>query len=130
MESGRDRDRARGARRQPGSDGRDRLGNGPFDRTTDLGARDRTRARSSYDWRYLMRVGSTIPLLVLIGAGPLVAQATPAARPDSQAPARPAAFAPPRAAWLSDRLPIRIGDILTVVIDEQTAANERVSTTA
>jgi flagellar L-ring protein precursor FlgH len=32
-----------------------------------------------------------------------------------------------RASWLSDRLPVQVGDILTIVVDEQTAASERVS---
>jgi flagellar L-ring protein precursor FlgH len=35
-----------------------------------------------------------------------------------------------RANWLSDRLPLRVGDLLTVVVDEQTAARERVSNVA
>ena len=38
--------------------------------------------------------------------------------------------APPsvgRASWLSDRVPLRLGDILTIVVDEQAAARERVS---
>lgn len=35
-----------------------------------------------------------------------------------------------RAAWLSDRLPLRVGDVLTVVIDERADASERVSTVA
>ena len=35
-----------------------------------------------------------------------------------------------RANWLSDRMPLRPGDLVTVVVDEQTAARERVSTVA
>lgn len=35
-----------------------------------------------------------------------------------------------RASWLTDRVPLRVGDILTVVVDEQTAAHERVGRTA
>lgn len=35
-----------------------------------------------------------------------------------------------RASWLNDRRPLRVGDILTVVVDEQTAAREQVSTDA
>jgi flagellar L-ring protein FlgH len=73
------------------------------------------------------------------GAGALAAQATPnGQRPDSaRAAADSAAPAPvrvpvppPRAAWLSDRLPLRVGDLLTVVIDEQANASERVSNNA
>ena len=40
------------------------------------------------------------------------------------------AVAPPRAAWYSDRLPLRVGDLLTVIVDEDAAASERVSTNA
>lgn len=56
--------------------------------------------------------------------------ATPA--PASSAAAAPVPAAPlaTRASWLSDRLPFRVGEILTVVVDEQTAASERVSTVA
>ncbi len=35
-----------------------------------------------------------------------------------------------RAAWLSDRLPLRPGDVITVLVDEETAARERVSQVA
>jgi flagellar L-ring protein precursor FlgH len=49
----------------------------------------------------------------------------------AKAESAPATTPPiPRASWLSDRMPLRIGDILTVVVDEQTAARERVSRVA
>lgn len=32
-----------------------------------------------------------------------------------------------RASWLSDRFPLRVGDLLTIVVDEQASARERVS---
>ena len=35
-----------------------------------------------------------------------------------------------RMSWTSDRLPLRVGDLVTVVVDEQAAARERVSRTA
>jgi flagellar L-ring protein FlgH len=35
-----------------------------------------------------------------------------------------------RASWLGDRVPLKVGDLLTVTIDEQTAAHERVGRTA
>lgn len=35
-----------------------------------------------------------------------------------------------RASWVSDRMPLRVGDIVTVVVDEQTAAREQVSQVA
>jgi flagellar L-ring protein precursor FlgH len=66
-----------------------------------------------------------IPLLFPLA--PASAQ-PPAAPPDSGA-AR-VAVAPPRAAWVSDRLPLRIGDLITVVVDEAAAASERVSNRA
>ena len=61
------------------------------------------------------------------------AQTDPAADPnaavaDSTPP--PVKIIPPRAGWLSDRMPLRPGDLVTVVVDEQTAARERVSRVA
>lgn len=50
---------------------------------------------------------------------------------DTTTPAAPAVIVrPARASWLSDRLPLRVGDVLTIVVDEATRANERVSTVA
>jgi len=60
-------------------------------------------------------------------AAPAPADST-AARPDSTAAAAPAApVRAARASWLSDRLPLRAGDLVTIVVNEQTAANEHVS---
>lgn len=59
--------------------------------------------------------------------------ALPAAAQDPTAPADSAVVPapppppPPRASWLSDRMSLRPGDLLTVVVDERTAARERVS---
>jgi flagellar L-ring protein precursor FlgH len=50
---------------------------------------------------------------------------TTAAAPDSTAAARPVQKA--RASWTSDRMGLSVGDLITVVVDEQTAATERVS---
>jgi flagellar L-ring protein precursor FlgH len=77
-------------------------------------------------------------LLLLTLAAPARAQdAAPAdsvpAVADSAgaAPATPAAPPPRRrAAWLSDRIALRVGDVLTVLVDEQTSARERVATVA
>jgi flagellar L-ring protein precursor FlgH len=79
----------------------------------------------------MMRLLSAL-VLTAAGATGLVAQTPTPARTDSQPAPIPRALAsvPVRAAWLSDRLPLRVGDILTIVIDEQAAANERVSTVA
>ena len=60
----------------------------------------------------------------LLAASPALAQG--AAADSAAAARRPMA----RASWLSDRTPLRAGDILTVVIDEQTSARERVSNEA
>lgn len=76
-------------------------------------------------------------LLLLALALPARAQdADPAADPAGDAPADTAAApaAPPavarprapRASWLTDRLPLRVGDLVTVVVDERTAARENV----
>jgi flagellar L-ring protein precursor FlgH len=46
------------------------------------------------------------------------------------APAGLAGHAPVRLSWTSDRMPLRVGDLLTVVVDEATAASERVSKVA
>jgi flagellar L-ring protein precursor FlgH len=52
--------------------------------------------------------------------------------PDSgaTAPARLTERAPARLSWTSDRMPLRVGDLLTVVVDEATAASEKVSRVA
>lgn len=75
-------------------------------------------------------------LLLAASAHPARAQdADPAAEPDAAAadsvaaPASPIAsprVRAPRASWLSDRLPLRAGDLVTVVVDEQTSARENV----
>jgi flagellar L-ring protein precursor FlgH len=67
-------------------------------------------------------------MLVLVPGLALAAHAqTP---PPADTAASQAIAASHRAAWLSDRLPLRAGDLITVVVDEQTAARERVSQVA
>ncbi|MEO8452346.1 MAG: flagellar basal body L-ring protein FlgH [Gemmatimonadota bacterium] len=67
--------------------------------------------------------------LTLVPAA-LAAQ-TPAAQAPAATPPVPAVLTSfTRASWLSDRLPLRVGDLLTVVVDEQTAGSERVHTIA
>ena len=62
-------------------------------------------------------------------AGAQAAPAVPASGPaDSVRPA--AAPNMLRASWLSDRQPLRVGDIITIVVDEQTHAREQTSTVA
>jgi flagellar L-ring protein precursor FlgH len=75
-------------------------------------------------------VMATLILVVLTPMQRGHAQAPAAATPADSQPARAVAQIQLRGAWLSDRLPLRPGDILTVVIDEQAAARERVSTVA
>jgi flagellar L-ring protein precursor FlgH len=62
---------------------------------------------------------------------PETAPAAPAAAPDSAGarpiPKPPAAMSSARAAWLSNRPLLRAGDIVTVILDEQTSARERTS---
>lgn len=74
------------------------------------------------------RVIAAVALAVLAGsARGQVADSTARAAPDSTARTR---SLPTRASWLSDRFPLHVGDILTVVVDEQTSARERVSNVA
>ena len=66
-----------------------------------------------------MRVPLCAAALALL-AGPLAAQN------DAPTEYAPAAAAPaPRASWLSDRRAIVVGDVLTIIVDEQTLATER-----
>jgi flagellar L-ring protein precursor FlgH len=58
------------------------------------------------------------------GAAPATSAAPPASDSARTMPA------PGRLSWTSDRLPLRVGDLLTVVVDEQTTAREQVSQTA
>ena len=57
----------------------------------------------------------------------LLCSATEAAKGQTQAASVPSAG---RASWLSDRIPLRVGDILTIVVDEQSTAREQVSRVA
>jgi flagellar L-ring protein precursor FlgH len=71
----------------------------------------------------------------LLNAQAAADSTAPAATPGATAAAASggpaiAAANPVRASWLSDRQPLRVGDLLTIVVDEQTSARERVSTKA
>lgn len=59
---------------------------------------------------------------------PPAAEAAPES--SATAPAGLTGRAPARLSWTSDRMPLRVGDLLTVVVDEATAASERVSKVA
>ncbi len=82
---------------------------------------------------------AALALLFAVWPATAVAQTGTPADSASVTPAGTAAAvaaAPPppprirRADWLSDRVSLRVGDVLTVVVDERTAARERVSTVA
>lgn len=49
---------------------------------------------------------------------------------DSVFAAGPIGLPTSRASWISDRIPLRVGDIVTVVVDDLTSANEKVTTNA
>ncbi|MBX3147622.1 MAG: flagellar basal body L-ring protein FlgH [Gemmatimonadales bacterium] len=77
-----------------------------------------------------MRLLTAAGLLAVI-TGNLAAQdPPPAADTATRLAAVPAAMTTQRAGWFSDRFPLRAGDLLTIVVDEATAASERVSTRA
>lgn len=63
-------------------------------------------------------------------ASSAAADSLAAARADSTAKSYAARQRAIRSSWYSDRLPLEVGDVLTIVVDEQTAAQERVSTVA
>jgi len=77
-----------------------------------------------------------IALLLAAATSPLGAQGTPPAPAATQAPApagQPAIQAGPvvsRAGWFSDKRPLRVGDIVTIVVDETVNAHERQSENA
>src|SRR5262245_11151686 len=75
--------------------------------------------------RIVIRVATPL-LLAVASAAPARAQGAPG---DSAA-APPAVRTLGRASWLSDRAPLRVGDLLTVVVGEQTTAREQVSQVA
>jgi flagellar L-ring protein FlgH len=70
------------------------------------------------------RVEPLVLALLLLPAG-VAAQAAAA---DSARP--PAIPSPGRLSWTSDRLPLRVGDLITIVVDENTVAAERQSNVA
>ncbi len=77
-----------------------------------------------------MTIHRALAAAMLLSASAVAAQApvTPT-NADSTRPSAP----PPggrRLGWTSDRRPLRVGDLLTVIVDEQTSASERVVTRA
>lgn len=69
------------------------------------------------------RVALLAALLAIGGPRAAAAQDSTA----TPAPPAPAVRTLGRASWLSDRAPLRVGDLLTVVVGEQTNASERTS---
>ncbi len=85
----------------------------------------------------VLRARLALVVALALASAVLASRAHAQAPADSTAPADSAAAAPPpapirvpRASWLSDRLPLGVGDLVTVVVDEQTNATERVSSIA
>ena len=77
--------------------------------------------------RFLFRAVLAVALIALAEGS--LAQA-PEVPPDSTGlPVQPAPD-PMRASWVSDRSALQVGEILTVVLDEQTVARERISRVA
>jgi flagellar L-ring protein precursor FlgH len=78
-----------------------------------------------------LRSLATFTALAIAAVAPDAARAQGAGTGGSAAPADTGAAVVVarvhRASWTSDRIPLRVGDLLTVVVDEQTAARERVS---
>ncbi len=70
---------------------------------------------------------SRVHLLVTVIAAPAALQAQAATAPP---PAETAPAPVGRLSWTSDRLPLRVGDLLTIVVDESTVAAERQSNVA
>ena len=82
-----------------------------------------------------MRLSAMVLAGALVAPRTLLAQgAADSTRPgaDTAARATQVAAVPNtlRASWLSDRQPIKVGDLLTIVVDEQTSASEQMSTIA
>jgi flagellar L-ring protein precursor FlgH len=71
--------------------------------------------------------GTAAILVAIVLLIPLAEAARAADDPPAAAQASPVRS--DRAAWLSDRLGLREGDIVTVIIDEQTSAHEQVTQT-
>ena len=72
-----------------------------------------------------MKLRPFLRLVVLVVPGAVAAQAATV-----PPPADAASAAVGRLSWTSDRLPLRVGDLLTIVVDENTVAAERQSTVA
>lgn len=60
----------------------------------------------------------------------LQAQGANSPPPDSTPAPVPVALAPSRLSWTSDRLPLRVGDLITIVVDENTVAKEQMTDAA
>ncbi|HEY3934498.1 MAG TPA: flagellar basal body L-ring protein FlgH [Gemmatimonadales bacterium] len=76
-----------------------------------------------------MKAITLVAAIALVPAVSLAAQKKNAPPPkDTVAPAPPVPQG--RLSWTSDRRPLRVGDLLTIVVDEQTAASESSTSTA
>jgi len=80
--------------------------------------------------RLVLCIGAALLVAATLEARAQTQQPQPGSIPPGEQPAPAASAAgisPTRASWLSDRVPLRAGDLLTVIVDEQTAARERVA---
>jgi flagellar L-ring protein precursor FlgH len=80
-----------------------------------------------------MKQLATVLLLATVGIAPLAAQAPGATNRDTttrDTTAKATGPVAPNYSWFSDRRQLRVGDLITIVVDEQTRANEQVSTVA
>ncbi|MEO8199977.1 MAG: flagellar basal body L-ring protein FlgH [Gemmatimonadota bacterium] len=75
-----------------------------------------------------MKTFLMVTILSVLGATSGFGQTATPADTTARPPAPPVRYA--RASWTSDRVPLQVGDLITVVVDEQTAAREQVSTVA
>jgi len=79
----------------------------------------------------IVAMASVIAALVFAAEGRAQSQApSEAASAPSQSPTAGQTPPPVRLSWTSDRQPVRVGDILTVVIEEEASARERTGKTA
>ncbi len=107
-------------------------------RSSSFSRRRRAALRRRAAWARV-RLAAVVVTAALLGTphpawaqapAPAAADSLAAARADSTAKAQAARQRASRGSWYSDRLPLDVGDVLTIVVDEQTAAQEQVSNVA
>ncbi len=95
------------------------------------GSPRRPSQRPSFPPRAGLGPRLTCAILALVLGGELSAQAVPAAptttaaAPAPQSPAVAVSTPVSRAGWFSDKRPLRVGDIITIIVDESVNSRER-----